>query len=287
MSFGLTPYDFVQQVFYAQEKVRLDFRPDDDKYKEVLMEANLVLQELQSNEDWTWLRRRLVLGSVDDEPGCSRRHDSIPEFQLPEWVYKVSTLHDDCVKLHHVNRSRCRNMMQECCCCDPGTSDCIDEWRFIEVPYASTGRLNGRNSRQYLGPATNVPELGLRAITVGDNILTFNRPLTYEERHHRVAVCDVQERLPLLHICDKDCPRDADGKCTLIEDRVFTQIPDPNYMVFRTAALHAEGSPPAQGRIQSLSDTAQKLLSAMRQNDASATDADFIDWDAPGFLNVV
>ena len=36
MSFGLTPYEFVQQVYYAQEKVILDFRPDDDKYKEVL-----------------------------------------------------------------------------------------------------------------------------------------------------------------------------------------------------------------------------------------------------------
>ena len=56
MSLGLTPYEFVQQVFYVQEKVLLDFHPDDDVYKEVLTEANLVLQELQKEEDWLWLR---------------------------------------------------------------------------------------------------------------------------------------------------------------------------------------------------------------------------------------
>ena len=62
MSEGLTTYDFVQQVYYAQEKVILDFWPDDDKFKEVLFEANLILQELQNSEDWTWLREQLVLG---------------------------------------------------------------------------------------------------------------------------------------------------------------------------------------------------------------------------------
>ena len=48
---GLTTYDFVQQVYYAQEKTILDFWPEDDKFREVLMEANLVLQELQNSED--------------------------------------------------------------------------------------------------------------------------------------------------------------------------------------------------------------------------------------------
>ena len=272
MSYGLTPYDFVQQVFYAQEKVLLDFRPDDDKYKEVLMEANLVLQELQKEEDWSWLRQRLVLGSVDDLDD----NDQIPEFQLPDWVYKVSTQHDDCVRLYLADQG---------CCCDEPTI--ANEWDFFEVPYVSAGRLQGRTLQQKRGPSVNVPDLTLGACVVGDNVLTFTRSLFYAEKHNRVAVCDVQARLPLLHICNKDCPKDEDGKCKLIEDRVFTMIPDPNYVVMRTAALHAEGSPPAQGRIQSLVDNAQKLLSAMRQNDSAATDPDYLDWDTPTFVNVM
>ena len=43
MSEGLTAYDLVQQVYYVQEKVILDFLPSDDKFMEVVMEANLVL----------------------------------------------------------------------------------------------------------------------------------------------------------------------------------------------------------------------------------------------------
>lgn len=267
MSYGLTPYEFVQQVYYAQEKVILDFRPDDDKYKEVLTEGNFVLQELQNAEDWSWLRRKLVLGSVDGPA-----HE-IPEFQLPDWVYKPSTLHNDHLRLHHSIHCHCE--------------DEYDEFNFIEVPYVSTGRLQGRSNKEYRGPSTNVPNKQLGVRVIGNNILTFTRPLKPWERHHRVAVADVQARLPLLHICNNDCPRDENGNCTLIEDRVFTEIPDPNYVVIRTAALHAEGSPPAQGRLQSLTDNAQKLLSAMRQNDSMATDPDYVDWDYPTFVNVV
>ena len=47
MSFGLTPYDFVQQVYYVQEGVILDYWPSDDKYKEIIMQGNLILEELQ------------------------------------------------------------------------------------------------------------------------------------------------------------------------------------------------------------------------------------------------
>lgn len=266
MSYGMTPYEFVQQVYYAQEKVILDFRPDDDKYKEVLTEGNFVLQELQNLEDWTWLREKVVLGSVDGPP------QSIPEFQLPEWVYKPSTLHNDNLRLHHACGCRCED---------------YDEFDFIEVPYVSAGRLQGRSGKEYMGPSTNVPNMKLGARVVGNNVLTFTRPLLPWERRHRVAVADVQRRLPLLHICNDDCPRDEDGRCTLIEDRVFTEIPDPNYVVIKTAAIHAEGSPPAQGRLQSLTDNAQKLLSAMRQNDSSATDPDYIEWDHPWHVNVV
>lgn len=279
MSYGLTPYEFVQQVYYAQEKVILDFWPDDDKYKEVLTEANLVLQELQGAEDWSWLRRRLILGQVDRIPG----HSGIPEFELPTWVYKLSTLHDDNLRLY-ATHGRCG---RKCNCSDCQDGRCLDEHNYIEIPITSLGRLNGRTLREYAGPSTNVRDTSLGAVLVGGNTLTFTRPLSYHERVGRVAVCDVQARLPLIHICSDKCPRDEDGKCLLIEDRILTEIPDPNYVVMRTAALHAEGSPPAQGRIQSLVDNAQKLLSAMRQNDASATDADFLDWTPVGVVNVM
>lgn len=285
MSWGLKPYDFVQQVFYEQEKVLLDFWPSDDKYREVITEANLVLQELQNSEDWSWLRERLVLGDTTaGDPGRV-----IPEYRLPDWVYKPSTLHDDCVKL-------CKPIFSHCCT----DGEIFDENNYIEVPYVSTGRVQGKTDRQRFFMDTNVPDVKLGAVVVGD-VLTFTRPLTHWEQH-RIAVTDVQRRIPLMHVCGPECKgvdpdkaidynRDSDGKwinpCAQIEDRVFQMIPDPNYMVFRTAALHAEGSPPAQGRIVTLTDTAQKLLSAMRQNDSSATDADYIDWEPVGFVNVV
>ena len=287
MSFGLTPRDFVQQVYYAQEKVVLDFYPTDDKYKEVLFEANLVLQELQNVEDWTWLRERLVLGS------CHHHHNEIPEFLLPEWVYKPSTLYHDSLKLyppeHHCHHGHC---------CDP------DEYRvhnFIEVPIASTGDNQWRKKFQITDfGQINLRDHRLRAIKVG-NLVTFNRPLLPHEEH-RVAVLDVQRRLLPLHICNEGCTvgrnpdspidytLDAQGNwtnpCKHIEPVVFTEMPDPNYMVMQTAARHAEGSPPAQSRIQGLTDAAQRILSAMRQNDASATDADYYEVEVPGYVEV-
>lgn len=287
MSFGITPYEFVQQVFYAQEKVLLDFWPSDDKYKEVIIEANLVLQELQNAEDWTWLRERLILGEVHGR--------EIPEFKLPAWVYKPSTLHDDCVMLyrkwhHHHHHHHC----------DDHHIDEIDETNFIEVPYVSSGRLQGKTDKQRFYMDAQVPDRKLGAVVVGD-VLTFTRPLFGTELG-RIAVTDVQARIPLMHVCspackgvDPDSPidykRDENGKwinpCAEIEDRVFTMIPDPNYVVMRTAALHAEGSPPAQGRIATLTDNAQKILSAMRQNDSASTDSDYLDWEPVNFVNVI
>ena len=56
----MTIADFVQQVYYAMYKVRLDVRYDaalpeafhanTDKFKEVIFEANFVLQELQKEQ---------------------------------------------------------------------------------------------------------------------------------------------------------------------------------------------------------------------------------------------
>lgn len=273
MSDGLTTYDFVQQVYYAQEKTILDFWPTDDKYREVLMEANLVLQELQNSEDWTWLRDKLVLGP------CFQGPHKIPEFDLPDWVYKPSTLNHDCLYLH------------------PWIPWCDepDMMHYITVPLGSTGDNLWRKERQVTGfGVIHLPDIKLRAARIG-NTITFNRLLTPDESR-RVAILDVQRRIEQFHICNASCTYteingrqvcekelDHEGK----EIHHLCEIPDPNYVVMATAARHAEGSPPALARVASLQDTAQKIMSAMRQNDAAATDADYQDWEIPGYIEVI
>lgn len=290
MSKGLTAYEFVQQVYYAQEKVVLDFWPNDDKYKEVLMEANLVLQELQNSEDWTWLRDQLVLGDTRMKP------NEIPEYQLPPWVYKASTLNNDTLKLYRIKPSHhchCRAVHPH--------FGYYDLWDYIEVPFASTGDNQHRKDKSY-GPHDLLffNDNTLRAVRIG-NIVTFNRLLTPWESN-RVAVIDVQRQIKQFHVCDDWCKgvdedsdisyeRDSDGNwvnpCAKIEERYLTEIPDPNYVVVATAARHAEGSPPAQHRVQGLTDQAQKILSSMRSNDAASTDADYFDYDTFGYIEVV
>lgn len=289
MSEGLRPYDFVQQVYYAQEKVLLDFWPDDDKYKEVLFEANLVLQELQNAEDWTWLREQLVLGP------CHSLPNRIPEFELPDWVYKPSTQNHDCLRLHPIINP----LTHPGHACHCGGHDYDERW-FTKVPFASAG--DNRYQKDYhvdRYDQVHVPDMHLRAVKMG-NVITFNRLLTpHEERS--IATVDVQRRIELFHICDHKCKGmdpdepisyefDDEGNwenpCSKIEHRMLTEIPDPNYVVMATAARHAEGSPPALARVAGLQDAAQKIMSAMRSNDASATDADYQDWDTPGFISV-
>ena len=293
MSFGITPYDFVQQVYYAQEKVILDFWPCDDKYKEVLMEANLLLQELQNSEDWGWLRERLVLGD------CRTVPNEIPEFKLPPWVYKPSTLYHDTLKLyrpvhrHHCHHGHCGEW--------PGHDEVLDMLNYIDVPIASTGDNGYRKEYLHTGiGAIHINDLSLKAVLIGD-VVTFNRLLLPEEAR-RVAVMDVQRRMKPAHICGDHCKgvkpdepisyeRDENGEwvnpCAKIEKRLYTEVPDPNYMVMATAARHAAGSPPASARALDLQDTAQKILSAMRQNDAAATEPDWLDWDPLGYVEIV
>ena len=278
MSPGLTTYDFVQQVYYAQEKVILDFWPDDDKFKEVLMEANLILQELQNVEDWTWLREHVVLGPL----GC--RHGEIPEFTMPDWVYKPSTLNHDSLKLyeppfHDYHPWHPLHMAQ----------------RYIEVPFASTGDNTYRKEHGItLDGVIHAPDIHLRAIRVG-NVITFSRkPFPHE--YHLLAVMDVQKRIEQFHICNSTCTYEEIGDhrvCTKELDhegneiRHLSEIPDPNYLIMATAARHAEGSPPALARVAGLQDAAQKIMSAMRQNDAAATDSDWQDWETPGYVEVI
>ena len=290
MSEGLRPYDFVQQVYYAQEKVLLDFWPDDDKYKEVLFEANLVLQELQNAEDWSWLREQLVLGP------CHSLPNRIPEFELPNWVYKPSTQNHDSLHLHPL-----KPFIHPFHCDDyPVMGRDYDELHYIDVPFASTGDNRYRKeSHVDRYDQVHMPDMRLRAVKVG-NVITFNRLLTPAEER-MIATVDVQRRIELFHICDHTCVGvdpdkdisyefDSDGKwenpCSKIEHRMLTEIPDPNYVVMATAARHAEGSPPALARVAGLQDAAQKIMSAMRSNDAAATDADYQDWDYCGHIEV-
>ena len=292
MSKGMKPYDFVQQVYYAQEKVILDFVPYDDKYREVLFEANLILQELQNVEDWTWLRDKLILGPCNHLPG------TIPEWELPEWVYKISTLNHDCIRLmkpiylhHHAVNHPDRFI--------PYSGMYLDSKNYIEVPLASSG--DNQYRKEILVTEQGVvhwPDHQLRAIRIG-NTITFNRPLTFEEQQY-IATVDVQRKIPLLHICDETCTtengeafdyditesHDYENPCSKIEENIFELIPDPNYMVMATAARHAEGSPPALARVAGLQDAAQRILSAMRSNDAVATDSDYQDWEVPGYVSV-
>lgn len=258
MSYGLTPYELVQQVYYQQEKVVLDFHPDDDKYKEVLFEANEVIQELQNVEDWSWLRERLELGPLFHD------HHVIPEYDLPAWVYKPCTTFGDCVKLLH-----------------PG-----HEHSAIRVPWGSDGTMT---MPVHYDVAPNSEPQGDRMPLVAyffGNTITFNRPLTHHESIGRIAVCDVQRRIPLLHICTPDCPRDDKGRCRLIEDRVLTEVPDPNYVVMLTASRHASGSPAAAQRMTELNDAATRILSAMRSNDVAHTTPDQVPQQELHWLGV-
>lgn len=292
MSKGMKPYDFVQQVYYAQEKVLLDFVPSDDKYREVMVEANLVLQELQNVEDWTWLREKLILGPCNSAPG------EIPEWQIPDWVYKISTCNHDClrlmkpVSLHHHAVNQINRFI-------PYSGMWLDAKNYIDVPIASAGDNQYRKDIDVTGfGAIHWPDHNLRAIKIGDTI-TLNRvPNGFEQMF--IATIDVQRRIPLLHVCDETCTTEDgnafdyditedhgfDNPCKKVEDRILVEIPDPNYVVMATAARHAEGSPPALARIAGLQDAAQRILSAMRSNDASATDADYQDWDIPGYISV-
>ena len=471
MSLGLTPREFVQQVFYVQEKVLLDFFPDDDVYKEVLTEANLVLQELQKEEDWLWLRETANLGFIVGRPPFEKptkdlhwrmfQHDF--SLQLPDWVYKPSELYGDCVRLcrYRIRHERLEPMIKQMLgykkhwqevmdtkrikpdrsfiyygeieepevdvtdfeyggsfpfslnelkyhdlpkfiqkgkwyvdiegylfvgdketksedpdaifdtetpyviyMCnsvpvdpiepemppepfdekflEPAPHGFLEAWRYwhrcwywcpypklpdnlvilwdssmvniwnfvevfendyIKVPFASAGSMYHRNIRQTsytLQP--NVREFDLGAVVLG-NKLTFTRPLNPIEMH-RVVLMDCQKRIEPFHICDEECssrlaelahkpirPEYPDNPCDIVWDqtqkKMLTEVPDPNYVVYRTAALHAQGSPPAQGIIIELKDNAQKLLSAMRQNNAEATTPDFIDWQPIDFINIV
>ena len=283
MSAGISPYDFVQQVYYMQEKTLLDFWASDDKYREVLVEANLVLRELEAVEDWTWLRERIVLGP------CTDGDKQILEFKIPTEVYKLSTLYKDCLKLYPaaaVNETITEVDGEEVI----EYNYTLDEVHFIPVPITSAGNQRFPRQLQTNFLAVNhIHDRELKAVVHGDTI-RFTRPLLKHECN-MFLTADVQMHIKPFHVCSDVCgianPDTNFKYCNNADSVYLTEIPDPNYVIMATAARHAEGSPPALARVAGLQDAAQRILSQMRQNDAAATESDWLDWDVPGYVEVI
>lgn len=266
MSRGMTIADFVQQVLYAVYKVRLDvgfsdetpqaFHADTDRFKEVVMEANFVLNDMQKDQDWNWLRARWNVGTAevyDDH--------SIMEFPIPEDVYKVATGFNDAVRLRN-----------------PANPNI-----FIEVPFTSprSGNTNHVLMFNQLGQI-NVVDSRLHAFVVG-NVLTFNRPFTRDEAGYIIET-DVIKWIDPLHICGPDCVQPCPHA---YEDIVLSNIPDPQFVIVKTAARRAEGDPSVADRVMSLTDEATKLMSAMRENDSSKTVPDTYSSIELGYMRIL
>lgn len=261
MSRGMTIAEFVQQVLYRIYGVRLDtmdseegsFHSKSDRFKEVVMEANLTLQEFQKEQDWNFLRERWEMGLT-----MNPREGGIQEFAMPEWAYKVCTGYNDAVRLH------IGGGVQQI----PWDEARSGNHRVIDM-YDETGRINADKDMQ-------------RAFFVGNDI-TFYRPWRHWEEL-RPLETDVIRYIEPFHICgewcDDHCPKAYDEK-------VLTWLPDPMYIVTRTAAKRAAYDPSAADIIQVLTDDATKMLSSMRENDSSHTMSDTYDVAPLGFVQVL
>lgn len=305
MSKGLTPQEFVRQVYYCQERVLLDFYPFDDKFREVLYEANMAIEELQGYEDWTWLRKSKCYGLLKDLADGSK---APVQFDLGEDVYKPSTLYGDGIRLyyHHPLPERVKpddwdDETQGEWTPDPYTDEeleaAIDYSHYLRVPYVSAGNYTWQDHHQK-GPALmlDVDDCNLKAMVIG-NTIRFNRPLTPNEED-KIMVIDVQKRLELFHVCDDTClgiqpSKTVDYPANPCAEEwaqettpILTEVPDPMYLVVKVASRHADSSPSAGGRLATLQDWAQKLLSSMRQHNAVATMPDDIEYDGIDYVDV-
>lgn len=261
MSRGITIADFVQQVLYAIYKVRLDvsssdhggtFHSKSDKFKEIVMEANFVLQEFQSQQDWSFLRDRWNIGFA-----WNARHAPM-EIKIPDEVYKVCTGYGDAVRLHRHND-------------------------VIQIPFEEARTGNRRHVEMFNEwGEMNVDAGDQRAFVVG-NMLTFNRPWRMSELG-KLLETDVIRYIEPLHICDSSCPNNCPKAYS---DKQFTWMQDPYYFVVRTAAKRAEADPSVAERVQSLTDEASKLLSAIRENDSAHTIPDTYDTCELGYVSVL
>lgn len=260
MSRGMTIADLVQQVLYSMYKVRLDvdaskegaFHSKSDKFKEIVMEANFVLQEFQKEQDWNFLRERWDIGFTQNYP------HGIQEFQIPEGIYKLCTGYNDAVRLH------------------------VGEFT-LQIPYDSprSGNHSAIEMFDEYGSA-NVDKGLQRAFVVGDT-LSFYRRWKPGELHRRLET-DVIRYIEPLHICDDSCPNNCPKA---YEELQFKWMPDPYYFVVRTAARRAAADPSCAEVQQLLTDEASKFLSAVRENDSAHTHLDTYETSVLGYISVL
>ena len=259
MSRGMTIADFVQQVLYAMYKVRLDvdaskegaFHSKSDKFKEIVMEANFMLQEFQKEQDWNFLRERWEIGFTRPGP--------VQEFRIPDGVYKLCTGYNDAVRMH------------------------MGRDLVIQIPFDSprSGNHEAYEMFDELGSA-NVNRNLQRAFVVGDT-LTFYRHWKPGEIG-RFLETDVISYIEPLHICDDSC---EDNCPKAYKDVQFRWMPDPYYFVVRTAARRALADPSLSEMVQPLTDEASKFLSAVRENDSAHTNVDTYETSVLGYISVL
>ena len=260
MSRGLTIADLVQQVLYAMYRVRLDvdaslegsYHSKSDKFKEIVMEANLTLQEFQKEQDWNFLRERWEIGFTRPGP--------IQEFHIPESVYKICSGYNDAVRLH---------------------------WPYsdevMQIPFDSPRSGNHQTIDMFddLGFA-NVDKNLQRAFIVGDTLTFYRKWHPYELG--KFLETDVIKYIEPLHICDSNC----EDNCPKAYNEVhFKWMPDPYYFIIRTAARRAIADPSCSEVMQMLTDEASKILSAIRENDSAHTHLDTYDTSVLGYISVL
>lgn len=259
MSRGMTIADLVQQVLYAMYKVRLDVEPSlegayhskSDKFKEIVMEANFMLQEFQKEQDWNFLRERWDIGFT---------HPGMQEFKIPEGVYKLCTGYNDAIRLHWPHH---RGVMQI-----PFDSPRSGNHNAIEM-FDEYGRANVDKDKQ-------------RAFVVGDT-LAFYRPWRPNECGCLLET-DVISYIEPLHICDSSC----EDRCPkAYDDVLFKWMPDPYYFVLKTAARRALADPSCAEIQQSLNDEASKFLSGVRENDSAHNHLDTYETSMLGYVSVL
>ena len=262
MSRGLTIADLVQQVLYSMYRVRLDvdaslegaYHSKSDKFKEIVMEANFVLQEFQKEQDWNFLRERWDIGFTHNP------HHGIQEFKIPDGVYKLCTGYNDAIRLHWGRHSN----------------------EVMQISYDSprSGNHGAIEMFDEFGSA-NVDKNLQRAFVVGDT-LTFYRKWGVNELNKYLET-DVISYIEPLHICDASCP---DNCPKAYEDIQFKWMPDPYYFVVRTAARRAMADPSCTEIQQALTDEASKFLSAIRENDSAHTNLDTYETSTLGYISV-
>ena len=260
MSRGITIADFVQQVLYAMYKVRLDvdaskegaFHSKSDKFKEIVMEGNFMLQEFQKEQDWNFLRERWDIG-FSHNPMFG-----IQEFQIPDNVYKLCTGYNDAIRLHMYDF-------------------------VMQIPYDSPRSGNHSSVEMFdeWGRA-NVDKNEQRAFVVGDTLTFYRRWHPSEMNHHLET--DVIRYIEPMHICDDDCP---DNCPKAYDDVLFRWMPDPYYFVVRTAARRALADPSCTEMAQALADEASKFLSGIRENDSAHTHLDTYETSVLGYVPVL